>query len=172
MKKIVCLALLITVFSLSLIGCDSLNAVGDKLSGVGDKVGEGIDNVYAYDYAYVSDFQGNRIKVELDWYGVNLEHKYYMFKSTDDVVYYTGLENCVLVDDPDVDINAITLTNLSDVINKGFTDAFIRLPDGEVLEIRVESTGLLLSGGIIRVHDTDGNKYYVDTDNIIMINNP
>ena len=95
-----------------------------------------------------------------------------MFKSTDGVVYYTGLENCVLVDDPDVDINAITLTNLSDVINKGFTDAFIRLPDGEVLEIRVESTGLLLSGGIIRVHDTDGNKYYVDTDNIIMINNP
>ena len=92
-----------------------------------------------------------------------------MIGGTDGTKYYTGTENCVFIDDPDVDINAKTINSFSDIFDGGFTNTFVRLPSGEVLELGKTVTGSLVTYGRVRLTDQNGFKYYVDNDNLLLV---
>jgi hypothetical protein len=145
MKKIISIILalsLILAFALTLTSC-----------------GENI----TYDYALIYFHDGSSIKVELEAVLINGQQpNVYHIYGTDGVGYVVGSENCILVNDPDVDINKSTLSGTVK-FKMTYEETIIRKPDGEIISIKFEEGKS--SGVNSYLHSDDGFTYYTDPNN-------
>ena len=89
---------------------------------------------FKYDYAVIYFHDGSNIKVELDSLYINTQNydNAYVIFGSDGTGYLVGDENCILIDEADVDINA---SILSGSIGKKiqYREAVIKKPDGEIV---------------------------------------
>ena len=143
---------------LALASCD----FKQELSNIGSAIKEGS----VYDYAIVSFPTGYTKKVELKSYLLDLNNTGLMYVyGRDGSGYMLAPENCMLVNDPNVDINA--RSSLFDTYKIDYDKVIIKSPNGEI--ITIEKPGQESIGSIFDLYmDENGTHYYADKRNTIV----
>ena len=162
MKKVAIIILSISIFcsAVFLAGCDQIAEKGND-----------VIDTFTFDYARIGMFDGEVIEVELEWYGIEVDYEYAVIKGKDGRVYFTGVENIELYDNPDVDIDAAVKVSLGAFVDQKFDEAIINTVDGEVLNFNIDKA-TFYGRKLMLVQATEGYRYYISNDRVVLISNP
>ena len=114
-----------------------------------------------YDYALVYLPDGTEVRVDLAYLSIDFQsYDRYTLYGTDGTGYLVGRENCILVNDPDIDTNVGTLSGTFK-LNIKPTEAIIRKPNGEIIEVACGEDNNILTDLV----DESGKRYTTDSNN-------
>ena len=163
MKKILSFALLLVMIAsicISVTSCDFLGT----LKNWGKKAGDNYEKYNAFDYAIIAVPDGTKLKIDLDYWGLN--GKNIVVKSTEGKYYFTHIDNCTLVNDPEIETNIPEMK--LDIDLKLYKTAIVKFSDGNVVTLNLTSY-YAPTDGYYTLCTEDKFTYKVSARNILFI---
>lgn len=160
MKRIIIFVLVLTMLTacLALTACD----LKQEISNIGNSIKEGSK----YDYAVISFPTGYTKKIELNAFLIDTNNTGLMYVyGKDGTGYILSSENCMLINDPNVDINAKSV--IFETYKIDYSKVVIKSPEGEI--ITIDKPGQESVSSIFDLYvDENGVHYYADDRNTII----
>ena len=169
MRRIIAFFAILLVLSVSLL---SFISCGEKIEEFKDSITEAAK----YDYAIIDMLDGTKVQVELVGYamipvsspvitgnGVEYIGYYYQIFGKDGVGYIVDSTNCVLVNEPDV---AIEAGSKNSTTKYTCTEVIMRMPGNEMLTIAGDDIEVANTNPVVK--EKNGKIYHPDSKNIVI----
>lgn len=164
MKKILFCTVIIAILICQLMLLSSCDGFANRLA---DNAQNTVTSM-KHDYALINAPDGTSIKVELKSWGsdgATPTAKYYIF-GTDGTGYIVGVRNCTFINDPNVNIDVTSFSGLTNM-NYSYTEAMIKLSDGEIITLN-DFEDVNAASNVILLEDEDGVIYTPHPDNVLI----
>lgn len=162
MKKLIVIILVLAV----VVGGVIMIAPGivDKVKNNGKNAIESMQ----YDYAVITAPDGSVIKVEIESWGSDggsPAARYFVF-GKDGTGYMVGVRNCTFINDPNVDIDAVSFTGTKK-LNYSYVEAMIKESDESIITI-TDFEDVNAATNVIPLKDANGVIYSPHPDNVLI----
>ena len=121
-----------------------------------------------YDYAVITAPDGSVIKVEIESWGTDGSSpaaRYFVF-GKDGTGYMVGVRNCTFINDPNVDIDAVSFTGTKK-LNYSYVEAMIKESDESIITI-TDFEDVNAAINVIPLKDANGVIYSPHPDNVLI----
>ena len=174
MKKIVTLCVLLAMLICSLVAlsaCDKVKIELAEFSYVGG------DKSIQCDYAIIEMLDGTSLRLDLEGFQyVSMANKFtggqvamdyvdyqYRLYGKDGIGYIVSSRNCILVDDPELQVNLTTAD--TDWDNYSCSEAYVRFPGNEIVML---DSSEIDTAVLTYIRDKNGKAYISDPEDMII----